>query len=69
MARNRYPEGSVERQNALTTLRSIRFVLVRRDSSPWQEKSPCQLPPAGAARDQALNERPRYLRRRRRSRG
>ena len=29
-----YPEGSVERQNALTALRNIRFVLARRDFSP-----------------------------------
>ena len=29
-----YPEGTVERQNALTTLRNIRFVLARRDLSP-----------------------------------
>ena len=29
-----YPEGSVERQNALMTLRNIRFVLARRDFSP-----------------------------------
>jgi len=29
-----YPEGSVERQNALTTLRNIRFVPTRRNLSP-----------------------------------
>jgi hypothetical protein len=29
-----YPEGSVDQQNALTTLRNIRFVLARRDFSP-----------------------------------
>jgi hypothetical protein len=29
-----FPEGSVERANALTTLRNIRFVLVRRTPSP-----------------------------------
>ena len=28
------PEGSPERDNALTTLRNIRFVLARRDFSP-----------------------------------
>ncbi|WP_426422537.1 hypothetical protein [Bradyrhizobium genosp. A] len=29
-----YPEGSVEQQNALMTLRNIRWVLARRDFSP-----------------------------------
>lgn len=29
-----FPEGSAERDNALTTLRNIRFVLARRDYSP-----------------------------------
>ena len=29
-----YPEGSVERANATTTLRNIRLVLSRRDFSP-----------------------------------
>ena len=29
-----YPEGSPERTNALTSLRNIRYVLVRRDLSP-----------------------------------
>ena len=29
-----FPEGSPERDNALTTLRNIRWVLARRDYSP-----------------------------------
>jgi len=29
-----YPEGSPERDNALTTLRNIRWALARRDFSP-----------------------------------
>jgi hypothetical protein len=29
-----FPEGSVERANALTSLRNIRYVLMRRDYSP-----------------------------------
>jgi hypothetical protein len=29
-----FPEGSPERDNALTTLRNIRWVLARRDLSP-----------------------------------
>jgi hypothetical protein len=30
----KYPEGSPERANALTSLRNIRYVLARRDFSP-----------------------------------